>query len=569
MVGGELLWILPVQLVLTALPGVAAALLAARQGLRSVPLLLATALAATGAVAMLAFWAYYQSHELGQTFAFFAIFGSVALCVWAPWGGAIERGLLRRLATPLALWALGSAFLVFLGFVHGGTADPLGTSSTRFSGLLPADNFLPLSFSDWFFAHGHNGAPPHGVGDWLASDRPPLQIGFTLLQRTFVWDDHALHYQVLGVVLQQLWIVGLWALLVAGRAGRVTRAAAMATVLVSDIAIVNGFFVWPKLLPAAMLLAAAALVLTPLWEQVRRSIWGAALLATLLGLAMMGHGASVFGILPLLAIAAWRGLPSWRWLGVAVLAAALVMVPWSAYQHYGEPPGNRLTKWFLGGAVEVDDRGVGEAIVDGYREAGFGGTLHKKGQNFVAIFGGKAMADNIETSIEAAEAGDFENVVRPTRATFFFDLVPSLGLLLVAIAAMGVGYRRRGRDPAEWRLALACLTVFGLGAVIWALVQFGGATAQTVIHQGSYLLPLLGICGAAVGVRAVYPRFALWLLGVNFVLMLVIYVPAFEPPPDSSFQPLLALIAALSLAAFILVALRSRPAEPDAEPVGA
>ena len=86
-------------------------------------------------------------------------------------------------------------------------------------------------------------------------------------QHPFGWDASQLDYQVLGVVLQQLWIVGLWALLVAARVGRVTRALAMVAVLVSDLAIVNGFFVWPKLLPAAMLLAAAALVMTPLWTR--------------------------------------------------------------------------------------------------------------------------------------------------------------------------------------------------------------------------------------------------------------------------------------------------------------
>ena len=47
------------------------------------------------------------------------------------------------------------------------------------------------------------------------------------------------------------------------------------------------------------------------------------------------------------------------------------MAPWSAYQKYGDPPGNRLTKWTLAGVVEVDDRGTAEAIFDSYGEAGW------------------------------------------------------------------------------------------------------------------------------------------------------------------------------------------------------
>ena len=90
-------------------------------------------------------------------------------------------------------------------------------------------------------------------------------------------------------------------------------ALALVALLGSDLVIVNGFFVWPKLLPAAMLLAAAALVMTPLWAELRSDWRAGALLGLLCALAMMGHGSSVFGLIPLLAIAAFRGLPSWRW----------------------------------------------------------------------------------------------------------------------------------------------------------------------------------------------------------------------------------------------------------------
>lgn len=554
MVQGELLLLLAIHILLTGLPGVAVALFAASRGERREPVLLALVLAASGTGAMLAFWGYYGGHELGQTVSFFLAFGSVLLAGWSLYSRRIDTGLLRGLAVPLGLWALGSVFLVYLGFAHGGSQGALAMSGTRFSGVLPSDNDIPRFFSDWFFVHGHRGTPPVFPGEWLASDRPPLQVGYANLERTFGWDNIGLHYEVMGVVLQQLWVVGLWALLVAGRAGRVTRALVMVTVLVSDIAIVNGFFVWPKMLPAAMLLGAAALLITPLWKEVRGSLWAGALVATLLGLAMLGHGASIFGVIPLAVVALWRGVPSWRWLGVAVLVGAVFMAPWSAYQKWGDPPGNRLTKWFLGGAIKVDDRGVTEAIGDGYGEAGLGGMLHNKGQNFVAIFGGEPMAHNVDLIAEAAKSGDLENVVRPIRSIFFFNLVPSLGLLLAGPLAMTIGYRRRGRDPAEWKLALACLTVFAIGAVTWALIMFGGSVAQTSIHQGSYLLPVIGICGCAVGLRAVFPRFACVWLALNAILMLAIYVPAFEPPSGSSWSILSLLLAVAGLGGFAALA---------------
>jgi hypothetical protein len=557
---------LAAHLVLTGLPGAAAALFAARRGVVSVPVLLAVALAASGTVAMLSFWAYYAEPVLGEFFAYFVTFGSVGSVAWVLYGGHLDRALLRSLATPLALWGLASAFLVFLGFLHGGTDQPLTMTMTRFSAQLPSDNSIPYFFGEWFFEHGHKGAPPLFPGEWLASDRPPLQSGYLLAQRPFGWSSAELQYQVLGVVLQQLWIVGLWALLLASRVGGLTRALAMVTVLVSDIAIVNGFFVWPKMLPAALLLAAAALVMTPQWAELRHSLWAAALVAILFASAMLGHGSSIFGIVPLALVAAWRGLPSWRWVGVAVLAGVVLMAPWSAYQKYGDPPGDRLIKWQLGGVIDIDSRGGFETLRDSYSEAGIGGTIHNKAENFVAMGGGGPMAEHISEGVGAIGDGDLELAVEDVRNIFFFNLLPSLGLLLLAPLAMALA-RRRGRlRPAEWSLALTCFAVFAIGAVFWGLALFGNEAARTVIHQGSYLLSVLGLVGAVVGLRAVFPHFAIYFAGFAALLSLALYVPSFQPLPGSSYSLFAALIAAVSLAGIAALALREGTSAPDAAP---
>jgi hypothetical protein len=567
MVTGELLLLLAGHLLLTGLPGAAAALLAARLGVRSVPVLLALFLAASGIVGLLGFWSYYGGRVLGESFSYFALLGSIGFCGWSLYEGRIDRSLLRGLATPLALWALGSVFLVFLGFVHGGVATPIATSTTRFSHALPTDSEIPFFFTEWFFHHGHQLPIPIFPGEWLVSDRPPLQIGYALYQHPFpfAWDAKGLSYQVLGVVLQQLWIVGLWALLVAARVGRLTRGLAMVMVLVSDLAIVSGFFVWPKLLPAAMLLGAAALVMTPLWPSLRRNVWVAALVAALCALAMLGHGSSIFGIVPLALVAAWRGLPSWRWLGVAVAVGALLMVPWSAFQKYAAPPGNRLVKWTLAGQVEVDSKGSLEAIEDAYREAGLGGTLHNKAENFATISGG-TMAT---TALEAAlEKGNLTEIVRTVRIVGFFYLVPSMWLGLLAPVAMAIGWRRRRLHPAEWGFALTCFFVAFVGTLVWALLVFGNGPDRTLIHIGSYLVPILGIAGAVVGLRAVLPRFAIAWVGLSAALSLAVYTPALDPPEGSSYSAALALVAAAALAGYLILALRG-DGSPDSGPDGA
>jgi hypothetical protein len=558
----KVLAILLAHLLLTALPGVAAALLAARLGVRNVPVLLAIALAATGVVAMVAFWAYYAGHEVGQAFSFFAFLGSALLIGWTLWGGHLDRGLLRQLAIPLALWGLASAFLVFLGFVHGGTGEPVSMSALRFSHQLPSDNDLPNYFAGWFYAHGHSGAPPVYPPSWIASERPPLQIGFVLLQRPFGTDVAGLNYQLLGVALQQLWVVGLWALLLAARVGRVTRTLTLLTVLVSGVAVVNGFYVWPKMLPTAMLLAAAALLVTPLWPQLRRSAWGALLVAALLGLAMLGHGTAAFGIVALVVVAALRGLPSWRWIGVALLAGVVLLAPWSAYQKYGDPPGNRLTRWMLAGDTTLGEHGTGEAIVDGYREAGLGGALENKVENFAAMVGVSGFPQEASATFDAARAGDLEGVVRGLRDITFYHLLLSLGLLLLGPLAMLAAARRGRLNPAEWSFALVCFAIVAVGAVTWGLLLFGSEESRTVLHQGSYLLPLLALCGAVAGLRATFPRFALYFVAANALLLLALYAPAFDPPLDSAYSPLAALLAAAGLAVFTALAWRAR--EPTA-----
>jgi hypothetical protein len=548
-VQGELLLLLAAHLVLTALPGVAATLFAARNGVRSVPVLLAIGLAATGVLAMLAFWAYYADQTIGQTFSFFVLFGSILLTATSLWRGKLDRDLLRQLATPLALWALGSAFLLFLGFVHGDLARPLETGATRFSHALPADSDLPRFFAEWFYVYGHQGSPVY-PGDWLASDRPPLQIGYVLAQRPFAFFDSLPHYQVLGVLLQQLWIVGLWALLLAARLGALTRGLVMLTVLVSNLAIVNGFFVWPKLLPAAMLLAAAALIFTPLWDELRRRAWAAALLGLLFGLAMMGHGSSVFGVIPLALVAAWRGLPNWRWIGVAALAVLVVMVPWSAYQKYDQPPGNRLVKWTLAGVVEIDERGTTEAIVDSYREVGFGGALRYKRENLLAMTGGEPAWEALERAGGHLGDGDLESTVRELRAIGFYYFLPSLGLLLIAPFVM-LAARRRGRErPREWSFALLCLAVVGTGCLAWGLLAYGNLASRPSIHVGSYLLPILAFVGMVVGLRATFPRFAAYFTAGAAALMLALYVPVLDPLPETSYSAWPALLSLASLAGF-------------------
>lgn len=557
----DLIWMLPVHLALTAAPGAAAALLAMRGGVRSIPILLGVALAASGAGAMLAFWSYYADPMVGQVVSFLLVLGSVQAIAWT-WYAGLDRGILRQLAVPAALWALGSAFVVFLGFLHGGEGEPLLTAANRFSHPLPGDNYLPSYFADWFFQHGNEGSPPP-YASWLSSDRPPLQIGYALAQRPFGWDGDGLHYQVLGVILQQLWILGMWSVLCAARVRSRTRGLAIFAAMVGDVAILQGFFVWPKLLAASFLLAALAIVVSPRWPELRRSLPVAALFAALCGLAMLAHGGSVFVLIPLLVLAALRGMPSWRWVGVAALVGLVALGPWTAYQRYADPPGDRLLKWHLAGSMDITDRSALAVIADSYREAGIEGTLDNKWSNLAMVVAVRETRDSVEEAFDHARAGNLGDAAMTLRVLRFFYLAPLLGIFLIAPIAMAVA-RVRGRpEGPEWRFATVALVFCLFATLTWALLLFGNVESSTRVHAGSLFVPLLFVCAAVVGLRATYPRFALGLVAVNSVAVLALYVPALAPPPGTSYSVLAALLATAALAGFGLLCLRGEPGDDD------
>jgi hypothetical protein len=547
------------HLVLTAAPGVACSLYAIKRGVRSEPIVLGIALAGSGVCAYLALLFYYATPGVGVAWDILLLLASISVIVWCWRTGELDRSTLAPFAAPTSLWLLGSAFIAFLGFVHGGVSgtEPIPMSSVRFSGQLASDNDIPRYFTEWFAAHGHSGRPPEYPAEWLMSDRPPLQIGYALSQHAFVNTAGGLQYQVLCISLQQLWVVGMWAVLTAAGLSVRTRALAMAAAMISDVAIVNGFYVWPKLLAAAFLLAALALVISPHWRAYRRDNRIAALFAALLALAMLSNGSSIFGAIPLVVLAIFRGVPGPRWIGVGLLVGLLLYGPWIAYQHYGDPPGNRLLKWQLGGVVEVNPEGTVEAITNGYDRAGLSGTLTNKERNFGEMLGLPHGRENFEEAAEDVGNGRFGLAIEAIRQARFYSLVPYFGIFLIAPFAMLLA-RRRKRAEEEWRFALIGFGFVLVACVIWGLLLFGSTESSTTIHVGSFAVPLLGVCACVAGLHSVFPRLAKAIVAINVAAVAIMYAPSLQPPPGTAYSPIMAVLALASLLALGYVLFGSR-----------
>lgn len=557
------------QLVLTAAPGIAATLFAMKSGVRSVPVLLGIGLVGSGAAAMVTFWVYYTVPHAGGLCAYAVFFGSIGLAIWTWPEVSQQRALLRGLSIPLGLWVFASLFILFFGFLHGHIED-IQVPQYRFStqpSLFASDNLIPWFFSDWIFK-GSLGSAPIWEPGWLLSDRPPLQIGYVLTQRVFGWDERMTHYEAIGVVLQQFWIFGMWALLIAARVSRRTISLVLVAALVSDVVITNGFFVWPKLLSAAFVLAALALVAAPGESILRRQPLTVLLLAALAALAYLAHGTGVFGLIPVAAVVLWKGLPNWRWLAAGAAVVLAFLLPWMAFQHYEDPPGNRVVKWSLAGVVEPDDRGTLETIVDAYRDAGVGGTLEYKFQNFLTMVGGNPLerppeaghpfgdiGSEASDAFSAVTEGDFSLAVSKLREIRYWHLLWTLGLLLFALPVIAAG-RLRGhwRDDADWQFARLCLVVSAIGALAWGLIMFGSEAGRAIVITASLALPLLMIAGVVAGLRATYPRLVNWFVGANVVTVLLLYIPMLAPTPNNSYSGFAAVVALASLAGFFKLA---------------
>jgi hypothetical protein len=273
----------------------------------------------------------------------------------------------------------------------------------------------------------------------------------------------------------------------------------------------------------------------------------------LAALAMLGHGSSVFPIIALVIVALIRGVPDWRWIGAGVAVAILLMAPWSAYQKYADPPGNRLNRWMLAGNDEIADESTLHAMFDAYREAGPGGVLHDKAENLIDLVGGGEAVEIGKLGVRETEAGRIGVGLDELRQILFFFLLPSLGLLLIAPVVM-IARRRHVRDRDDWRFALIAWGTVAIGSAVWVLLLFGNEISRTVLHQGSFAIPILALAGCAAGLRAVYPRFANWYVSIAALAMLAVYVPAVTPEAGSAYSPAAILLAAIAAAGFAAVA---------------
>lgn len=535
-----------VDIVLLLLPMTACALLTARLGVTHWLLLMTAAVAGSGFLALVVFWAYLAGARFGRGVAIALTLASVAVLLEACRGRFAAWKALRPLLPVTALFAASGFFNVATAYLHESFATQPNAGIDRYRINLPSDNNIA-----WFFARQLEAKarplPEYVVPGWQSSDRPPLQTGYILMQHAITNTANYNDYLVSSIVLQGCWILGLWALLRAMGKGRWAVAACLFAAVFNGFVLQNTVFTWPKLIAAAGILLAAAIVCTRQFPGLRRSRVAGALTGAAAGAGMMGHPGSLFAlggiavviaalwVLPRLRPDWWRP-PTWRFLWPAGALFALCYGPWSLYytQVY-QPPGNALSQVQLANTIAPGQSTL-KTVVNAYKQVGLHQTVTNKLSNLKTPFRGipsylhwaLSTVYHELTGHDSEAAKSAHHLV--TAQFYYLGAILGFvgwGLLILIIrairdltrrvrASQRPGLARPGADYSQEYLLLTIVCVYSL---VWAVALFG--PKATAAHQGTYftepVLLALGILGfwsisrhLAVAVSLISGLFTLW-----------------------------------------------------------
>jgi hypothetical protein len=460
-----------------------------RRGMETA-LSLGCALLALSGLAMCSFWLSWlllPHFKIARFFQFALLLPVLVAAIL----GFRHKMLRNDITPPLTIFLISTLVLTVWTHGAGSRRDPLLSASAKWVHDLPGDNTIPFDFAR-AMDRGGISSPLHA--DWLSSDRPPLQTALYLLSPGHIISPASTAgYQAAGIALQMFALLGIWVLMSSLGADRRLAAAAMVTTFLTPLVLVNGSYVWPKLLAAALLLVVCAIQLSPSFDLRRNcATWG---VAAGLGaaLAMLSHGSSGFAIIGIgVAALLLNRLGSARYVLAAASMAVLVHAPWSAYQTYADPPGNRLLKWHFAGVQSIDSRSTRQAIVDGYAALSRNEVVSRRVDNLSNIFSGITPAyAGTMAAAKLMVAGDRRGAaktMRQVRIGQFFSLIPGTGVLGLALFLLPFGLLDKRLRPLATAI-LATLTV-------WVLLLFEPGT--TTIHQGSLMPELCLIVGAII-----------------------------------------------------------------------
>lgn len=449
-------------------------------------LFLVIALIANGFLGFVSFWVYFFKSDLGKQFSYVI----AGIAIW----GMIQTYRKHLLPTVLHIrtyfinWVMPLTLMFLIGLFYVAIAFSQSQSHKadmfqfRFFDWVAPDNIIPQRFSEKLY---DNEDPRKILGNWLSSDRPPLQAGIVLSHRPWmdkITETVSAHYQILGIILQSTWVIGIW--LFCLRLKLSIRQSLMVILFCafSGFFLFNSLFVWPKLL-AATFCFFSFIFLVPQFRFPEISLTVQVVLASVAaGLGMLSHGGIFF---TLFAIALFLLIPRY-FLGIkhTILGIVLVLLiysPWVAYQRFYNPPGDNLLKVNLAHVMIEDERPASQAISDAYGALTSQQIVENKWGNFYSLWNPKFLKYTIGLALQ--KPGKWANFFYQKRKQEAEHIIQTLGLLHLGwLILVGAWFLKK--PPFSTRPYGVLFGILGVNLFLWLLILFGPGMAS--IHSGSY-----------------------------------------------------------------------------------
>jgi hypothetical protein len=468
----------------------------------------------------ISFWIFFANRPAGRIFTVIVYCLSVSLlfAIWRTGSSSLIVATVRNVRIPLTYATLAGCFYLCLFFLF---TDPIYSGAQLagqrfFHELRPGDNLIPQIFADKLLLA--QPLKPFCCGDWLSSDRPPLQSGIFLLERPLhIVHNEALDYEILSVSLQSLWICAVGCLLSSLGTPALRIRQTWGFLIFSGFLFYNSVYTWPKLLAAAFVLFILSILLDSIRSKQPLTQTSFFLSASCLGLALMSHPGSIFSLaIFLVFLIRERNLLSFRGLVLAAVVLALFTVPWTACQKFVDPPGNRLFKMHIAGVIPVDARSAWQALSDAYST----NTLKQIGSNKLSnilLLAGRHPLDTFGVTVLFNDAAKEQSRIAQREWIWNAVGLMNFGWLAWVIVVLR---RKRGTLPIPYSGWLIAASLANL--VLWSLVMFGAdATVTTHSSYADILLLMVGLTGFMLTFPAIL-RYTL--IGLQIFNLCVVWV---------------------------------------------
>jgi len=472
------------------------------------------------------FYAFVASTILGISLTIILYWWSFLHIGSQPFRTSISKSLGQNadFRVSLLLWGLATVISLSAGLLFFGGEQLTEIPKARYlSILLPHDNILPQIFAERLFA----GQPMFPFfNEWLSSDRPPLQSAIILMVRGFFLDPDQ-SYELTSMLLQTSLIPIVYSVLRSWHFQQRASALVAVSIIFSPLFLLNSFYVWPKLLPVGFMLITTLLLFSsasqnsPKCERFRVTIIGITS-----AFALLCHGGSIFGLIPLFGVALFsKNFPKpryWLWM---ILPFFSLMLPWSIYQKVIDPPGNRLLLWHLAGYYDTSNDGLLKILISQYQKLDIMTWAEFKLHDLRVIFGDWKMAFMHFFSLQMHD--QFSLLRMGMFSSFLINLLPVFPFAVFVIITP------RWRKPQKLQNlpSIQLLFILSGGLMTWILMMYG--SGKTVLHQGTYYLPILAHLWALSNAVRKNEKFSFVLLISQILLVSWVWVLPSQPTNET------------------------------------